>query len=170
MFNDYMDDTEVAIFYALALRASAIPTDKSYSKQRAAGEILKDLFEEEPNHPVIAHYIIHSYDYPELAELGLSNARRYEDIAPNSAHAQHMPSHIYIRTVYYHKGTLLNISAISADSSYVSACNAQGAYPLSYFPHNYHFMTANATLEGNSKWVIEAANNVAEHSNALLMK
>ena len=91
-------------------------------------------------------------------------------MVPGAGHLVHMPSHIYIRTGDYHKGTLSNIRAISVDSSYVSACNAQGAYPLSYFPHNYHFMAATATLEGNSKWAIEASNKVAEHANILLMK
>ena len=59
-----------------------------------------------------------------------------------------MPSHIYIRTGEYHKGTLSNIAAVKADSTYVTQCHAQGAYPLGYYPHNYHFMAATATLEG----------------------
>jgi tetratricopeptide (TPR) repeat protein len=81
-----------------------------------------------------------------------------------------MPSHIYIRTGEYHLGTLANIKAIQVDSTYVSACNAQGVYPLSYFPHNQHFMAATATLEGNSSWAIYAAKEVSENSNRQLMK
>ena len=135
MFNDYMDDTEVAIFYALALRASAIPTDKSYSKQRAAGKILEDLFKEEPNHPGIAHYIIHSYDYPELAELGLSTARRYADIAPNSAHAQHMPSHIFTRLGLWEESISTNINSASS-----AVCYAESIAPGAHWDEEVHAM------------------------------
>lgn len=135
MFNDYMDDTEVAIFYALALRASAIPTDKSYSKQRAAGIILEDLFKEEPNHPGIAHYIIHSYDYPELAELGLSTARRYADIAPNSAHAQHMPSHIFTRLGLWEESISTNINSASS-----AVCYAESIAPGAHWDEEVHAM------------------------------
>jgi hypothetical protein len=90
----YPDDKEAKIFYALALNASANPADKSFVNQKKAGEILNKLFVDEPNHPGLAHYIIHNYDYPELAELGLPAARKYASIAAASAHAQHMP-HIY---------------------------------------------------------------------------
>jgi tetratricopeptide (TPR) repeat protein len=135
MYNYYMDDTEVAIFYALALRASAIPTDKSYSKQRAAGKILEDLFQEEPNHPGIAHYIIHSYDYPELAELGLSTARRYADIAPNSAHAQHMPSHIFTRLGLWNESISTNINSASS-----AVCYAESIAPGSHWDEEVHAM------------------------------
>jgi tetratricopeptide (TPR) repeat protein len=81
-----------------------------------------------------------------------------------------MPSHIYIRTGDYHKGSLANFRAIDADDSYVSACNAQGVYPLAYFPHNYHFLAATATLEGNSKWGIDAALKLAENTNKQIMQ
>ncbi len=135
MFKDYRDDTEVAIFYALALRASAIPTDKSYSKQRAAGKILQDLFQEEPNHPGIAHYIIHSYDYPELAELGLSTARRYADIAPNSAHAQHMPSHIFTRLGLWNESISTNINSATS-----AICYAESIAPGAHWDEEVHAM------------------------------
>ena len=96
MENIYLsnkDDAEATVFYALALTSSADPNDKSYKNQKKAGALLENLFKEKPNHPGIAHYIIHSYDYPELAQMGLNTARRYAEIAPASAHAQHMPSH-----------------------------------------------------------------------------
>ena len=124
-----------------------------------------------PKHPGAHHFYIHVVETSFEPENGLNSAQLFDDdLVPGAGHLVHMPSHIYIRTGDYHKGTLSNIRAISVDSSYVSACNAQGAYPLSYFPHNYHFMAATATLEGNSKWAIEASDNVAEHSNILLMK
>ena len=135
MFSDYMDDTEVAIFYALPIRASAIPTDKSYSKQRTAGKILEDLFDKEPNHPGVAHYIIHSYDYPELAELGLSTARRYADIAPNSAHAQHMPSHIFTRLGLWNESINTNINSASS-----AVCYAESIAPGAHWDEEVHAM------------------------------
>ncbi len=133
MYEDHKDDTEVAVFYALALRASAVPTDKSYSKQRAAGKILEDLFKKEPNHPGIAHYIIHSYDYPELAELGLRTARRYADIAPNSAHAQHMPSHIFTRLGLWDESIHTNRN--SAESA---ICYAESISPGAHWDEEVH--------------------------------
>ena len=135
MFNDYMDDAEVAIFYALALRASAVPTDKSYAKQRTAGKILEGLFKKEPNHPGIAHYIIHSYDYPELAELGLSTARRYADIAPNSAHAQHMPSHIFTRLGLWNESISTNINSAAS-----AVCYAQSIALDAHWDEEVHAM------------------------------
>tara|TARA_R110000868_G_scaffold145181_4_gene365262 strand:- start:40621 stop:42342 length:1722 start_codon:yes stop_codon:yes gene_type:complete len=124
-----------------------------------------------PKHPGAHHFYIHVVETSFEPEKGLASSQLFdEDLVPGAGHLVHMPSHIYIRTGDYHKGTLSNIRAIAVDSSYVSACNAQGAYPLSYFPHNYHFMAATATLEGNSKWAIEASDKVAAHSNILLMK
>lgn len=135
MYLENNNDTEVAVFYALALRASALPTDMTYSKQREAGKILDDLFKKEPNHPGIAHYIIHSYDYPELAELGLSTARRYAEIAPNSAHAQHMPSHIFTRLGLWEESIQTNIN--SAESA---TCYAESIAPGSHWDEEVHAM------------------------------
>ncbi|MDO6472233.1 tetratricopeptide repeat protein [Maribacter sp. 1_MG-2023] len=135
MYTTYKDDAEVAIFYALALRASAIPTDKSYAKQREAGKILDALFVKEPNHPGIAHYIIHSYDYPELAELGLSTARRYANIAPNSAHAQHMPSHIFTRLGLWKESVATNLNSASS-----AICYAESIAPGEHWDEEVHAM------------------------------
>ncbi len=90
-------DTEAAIFHALALDVAASPTDKTLANQRKCGEILEPLFKRQPHHPGIAHYIIHCYDNPVLAGQGLGAARMYAKIAPASAHANHMPSHIFTR-------------------------------------------------------------------------
>ncbi|MGH9601150.1 MAG: hypothetical protein ACRD24_02070, partial [Terriglobales bacterium] len=89
----YPEDREAAIFHALALIATASPTDSSHSNRKAAGAQLEKLFAEMPNHPGLAHYIIHTYDNPALAERGLDAARRYAKIAPSASHALHMPSH-----------------------------------------------------------------------------
>ena len=112
----YPDDHEAAIFHALALLAIAPPTDKTYVNQRKAGAILEPLFLEQPEHPGIAHYIIHAYDYPPLADRALDAARRYARIAPDSPHALHMPSHIFTR---------LGLWQESIDSNLASAASAQ---------------------------------------------
>ena len=90
-------DTEAVIFYALALTASAPPTDKTYANQLKAGSILEPLWAKQPNHPGLAHYIIHTYDSPPLADKARAAARRYASIAPSAAHALHMPSHTFTR-------------------------------------------------------------------------
>ena len=112
----YPDDHEAAIFHALALLAIAPPTDKTYANQKKAGAILEPLFVEQPEHPGIAHYIIHAYDYPPLAQRALDAARRYAKIAPDSPHALHMPSHIFTR---------LGLWQESIDSNLVSAASAK---------------------------------------------
>src|SRR6202158_2056167 len=112
----YPDDHEAAIFHALALLATAPPSDKTYVNQKKAGAILEPLFVEQPEHPGIAHYIIHAYDYPPLAPRALDAARRYAEIAPDSPHALHMPSHIFTR---------LGLWQESIDSNLVSAASAQ---------------------------------------------
>ncbi|TBW29963.1 hypothetical protein [Gramella sp. KN1008] len=135
MYQKNKNDTEVAVFYALALRASALPSDNSLSKQREAGKILEELFKEEPNHPGIAHYIIHSYDYPELAPLGLSTARRYADIAPNSAHAQHMPSHIFTRLGLWDESISTNLKSVES-----AICYAESIAPGAHWDEEVHAM------------------------------
>jgi hypothetical protein len=112
----YPDDHEAAVFHALALLATAPPTDKTYVNQKKAGAILEPLFVEQPEHPGIAHYIIHAYDYPPLAKQALDAARRYAKIAPDSPHALHMPSHIFTR---------LGLWQESIDSNLASAASAQ---------------------------------------------
>ena len=96
----YATDHEAQIFYALALAASEDPADKTYAGRLKAGAILEKLFAEEPNHPGLAHYIIHTYDVPPLAPRALEAARRYSEIAPDAPHALHMPSHTFTRTGY----------------------------------------------------------------------
>ena len=90
-------DTEAMIFDAIELAASAPPTDKTYANQMKAGSILEPLWAKLPDHPGLAHYIIHSYDYPALADKARAAAQRYASIAPSAAHALHMPSHTFTR-------------------------------------------------------------------------
>jgi len=93
----YPDDREAAIFYALALNMTLNPTDKTYANQLKAAALLEKAFAEQPNHPGVAHYLIHSYDFPPIAQKGLPAARRYAAIAPSEPHALHMPSHVFTR-------------------------------------------------------------------------
>jgi len=111
LYLRYPEDREAAIFYALALNITALPTDKTYANQLKAGAILEKLFAEQPDHPGIAHYIIHSYDYPPLASRGLAAARHYAEIAPSSSHGLHMPSHIFTQLGMWQDSIQSNIAA-----------------------------------------------------------
>src|SRR6188508_1787335 len=97
----YPNDDEAQIHYALALNTSASPADKTYASQLKGAAILEPIFVRQPQHPGVAHYLIHLYDYPPIAEKGLNAARLYAKIAPASSHAQHMPSHIFTRVGYW---------------------------------------------------------------------
>jgi tetratricopeptide (TPR) repeat protein len=115
----YPEDREAAIFHALALNATALPTDKAYTQQLRAAGILERVFQEQPDHPGVAHYLIHSYDYPAIAEKGLNAARRYASIAPAAPHAQHMPSHIFTRRGFWADSIQSNrASAAAADNDF----------------------------------------------------
>lgn len=126
LYEKYTDDDEAAIFYALALGAASDPTDKTFQKQKKAGEVLKGIYDNKPNHPGIAHYIIHNYDYPELATLALPAARKYASIAPASAHAQHMPSHIFTRLGLWDESIQSNIASVTAAQCYAQKSGIKG--------------------------------------------
>jgi hypothetical protein len=110
----YPQDHEAQIFYALALIASEDPADKTYAGRLKAGAILETLFEQEPTHPGLAHYIIHAYDVPALAQRALVAARRYSEIAPDAPHALHMPSHTFTRTGNWQESIDSNVAAAAA--------------------------------------------------------
>ncbi len=107
-------DHEAQIFYALSIAASEDPADKTYAGRLKAGAILEKLFAEEPNHPGLAHYIIHNYDVPALAARAVPAARRYAEIAPDAPHALHMPSHTFTRTGYWQDSIDTNIASAAA--------------------------------------------------------
>ena len=120
-------DTEARIFHALALVESASPNDKTYAKQRRAGAILEELFRAQPDHPGLAHYIIHAYDLPTLADEAVGAAERYSEIAPASAHALHMPSHTFTQVGMWResvRANLLSIDAAIAEGSLAEALHA----------------------------------------------
>lgn len=126
IYKKYPDDMEAAIFYALALDASADPADQSLANQKKAGEILSSIYKNNPDHPGIIHYIIHSYDYPGFAPLALSAARKYASVAPSSAHAQHMPSHIFIRMGLWDESVQSNIASIESAKCYAETTGIKG--------------------------------------------
>lgn len=114
IYERYPQDYEAAIFYALAVRANAPINDKTYSNQKKASAILVKLFVQFPDHPGLAHYIIHCDDYPSLAPLALDAARRYAQIAPDAPHALHMPSHIFTRLGLWQESIDSNLASASS--------------------------------------------------------
>jgi Tfp pilus assembly protein PilF len=126
----YPDDVEATILYALVLSRNFDPADKGYANQVKAARILEPIFVKMPDHPGVAHYLIHSYDYPALARQGLDAARRYSKIAPDAAHALHMPSHIFTRVGHWRDSVESNRASVEA---------AKRAGPNAI--HGYDYMT-----------------------------
>ncbi|SEO60640.1 hypothetical protein [Nitrosovibrio sp. Nv6] len=125
----YPRDIEAQILYALLLNATALPTDKAFANQLRAADILEPLFKKYPDHPGIPHYLIHTYDYAELAERGLPAARAYARIAPSVPHALHMPSHIFSRVGLWPEMVESNrASYLAAKSELKEATLGIGAY------------------------------------------
>ncbi len=176
LYEKYPTDSEISALYAESIM-NLHPWDlfdKEGSPKEWTPEIitlLEKLIKQNPKHPGAHHFYIHAVEMSNTPERSNMSAKVFDDgLVPGAGHLLHMPSHVYIRTGEYHKGTLANIAAVAADSTYVTKCHAQGAYPLSYYPHNYHFMAATATLEGNSHWAMIGANKVSEHVHPEIMK
>ena len=127
LYLRYPEDHEAAIFYSLSLLGTALPTDKTYANQKKAGSILNKVLLSEPEHPGVAHYLIHSFDSPPLASLALPAARSYAAIAPSSAHALHMPSHIFTRLGLWQESIQSNIASATAAKNYVAIKNPGAA-------------------------------------------
>jgi hypothetical protein len=127
--RDFPDDPEAAIYYALSLVATASPIDTTFARQRQAAAILNPLFRRFPDHPGLAHYLIHANDSPQLASLGLDAARRYARIAPSAPHAQHMPSHIFVRLGLWDETIAANQRSFEAGAIYAHAHHLGGVAP-----------------------------------------
>ena len=121
VYHDFPADPEVAIYYALSLVETAPKTDTTFARQKRAAAILNPLFQRFPEHPGLAHYIIHANDSPRLAALGLDAARRYAQIAASAPHAQHMPSHIFVRLGLWDETITANTRAFEAGLGYARA-------------------------------------------------
>jgi tetratricopeptide (TPR) repeat protein len=160
LYNKYPGDVETAVFYSLAVLATADLNDKSYTKQKKSGKILEKLFETNPNHPGIAHYIIHNYDSPELAHLALNTARKYAVIAPASAHAQHMPSHIFTRLGLWNESIKSNIDSANSAVCYAESVNPNAnwvseIHALDYLVYAYLQMGDNVRAQTEMNKMIE---------------
>lgn len=176
VYQKFPDDENIAAIYTESLM-DLHPWDL-YDKEGKEKEwtpeivgLLENIIRKDPKHPGANHFYIHATEASSNPERANTSAKLFDEgLVSGSGHLVHMPSHVYIRTGEYHKGSLANIAAVKTDSLYVTMCHAQGAYPLAYYPHNYHFLAATATLEGNSKWAMLAANKLSEDIYPELMK
>jgi tetratricopeptide (TPR) repeat protein len=123
MAAHYPDDFEVQAYYALTLQASAKKSDLTYSNQIKSAGMLEKLFEQNPQHPGVTHYLIHAYDFPPMADQGVASARRYASIAPAVPHARHMPSHIYSMVGLWEESITSNESALEIQPDYYHAAD-----------------------------------------------
>ncbi len=124
--------------------------------------LLENTLSKMPDHPMALHLYVHAMESSPNAEKATEVANTLRFRVPGSGHLMHMPSHLYINTGNYHEGTLANERAVVVDSTYVESCHEAGIYPLSYYPHNWHFLAACAALEGNGKRALEASRYMAD--------
>ena len=125
----FPNDREAAVFHALSLiAAGTLDSDPEYGRERKAAALLNDVLKQEPDHPGVSHYLIHGFDYPALADLALPAARRYATIAPDSAHAQHMPSHIFTRLGLWDEAVSSNRAAEAAAKSWAKSSGMVGVW------------------------------------------
>ena len=169
LWERYPDDAEAGIFYALALNEAADPADKTYVRQLKAAAILEKLEAKYPDHPGIPHYIIHSYDYPELAMLGVLAASRCARLAASAPHALHMPSHIYSTLGMWQEAINSDRAADDETIAYTARVNPQAAANPAKNPGRYHFLDflTNAYLQlgqdQQAKRIVDARDSVAEY-------
>jgi tetratricopeptide (TPR) repeat protein len=149
-------DVEARIFWALAIAQTALPTDKTFAQNLRAAEILEPMYKKMPNHPGLAHYIIHSYDVPALAGKGLPAARAYADIAPSVPHALHMPSHTFTRVGAWKESVATNIR--SAAEAEKSGGVAEALHAMDYETYAYLQMA----MDTQAKAVLDHAMTTAK--------
>jgi hypothetical protein len=128
VYTNNLDDPESTVFYSLALLAAADPRDKSYARQYKSAGLLNWVRSSQPEHPGVLHYLIHSYDFPGLAHLALDSAMIYADVAPDSAHAQHMPSHIFTRLGLWDRSLSSNHDSTKSAAEYTVRAHLPGHY------------------------------------------
>lgn len=124
--------------------------------------VLENALKLNPENPLANHLYLHATEAALDVEKALASAERLKILVPGAGHLVHMPSHIYINTGDYHEGSLANEQAVKVDSTYIAQCQAQGVYPQLYYPHNWHFLSATAALEGRGGRSIEAAFKTAD--------
>src|SRR5579863_8390882 len=158
VYEQNPNDLEAGAFYALSLLASEPPDDKTHANKKKAVEILNPLFQKQPDHPGLAHYIIHACDSPDMAAMGLDAARRYAAIAPSSAHAVHMPSHIFARLGLWQEDIQANLKSIALTQ------NSAAMYMRGHELHAMHFTTYAYLQTGQD----EAAKQIVAKSKDIL--
>ena len=136
-------DLEAKVLYALAVSANHDLNDKKYERPLKAAGLLEPLFKSQPRHPGVAHYLIHSYDYPPIADKGLAAAKRYSVVAADAAHAQHMPSHIFTRVGYWRE----SVSANKASAATDTAAKPQTPHAWDYMVYAYLQLGEDAAAE-----------------------
>ena len=161
LYLGYPKDREAAIFYALALLGTARSGDKSYANQKKAAAILNRILPLEPQHPGVAHYLIHSFDYPQLAQLALPAARSYAKIAPSSPHALHMPSHIFTRLGLWQESIESNLASAEAARKHVAMSHPGAAsfdqlHALDYLVYAY----LQGAQDQKAKQIVDRVNRV----------
>lgn len=148
--------------------------DKKTKKARAWTpeiiHVLEAILKFAPKHAGANHFYVHALEASATPEKALLSAKLLDTLVPGAGHLVHMPSHIYINTGDYHEGSLANIHSVRVDSIYTVACHAQGIYPIAYAPHNYHFLAATATLEGNSALAWATAKALQKHTANDIMR
>jgi hypothetical protein len=169
VYGKYPNDEDVAALFAESLM-DLHPWDLFLSDGKPQPwtpeiiGVLENSLKSFPRHAGLNHFYIHAMEMSDVAEKAMPSAKLLEDLVPASGHLVHMPSHTYIRTGHYHEGTVTNIKSVTADSAYTEACHASGAYPLLYSPHNYHFLAACATLDGESRNAMIGAYQTKAHA------
>jgi tetratricopeptide (TPR) repeat protein len=176
VYTQFPADPDIGALYAEAIM-DLHPWDLYDKKTKAARpwtpellKVLEHLMKANPKHPGAHHFYVHALEASATPEKAMASAGLLDTLVPGAGHLVHMPSHIYINTGDYHLGSLSNIRAIETDSLYTTTCHAQGVYPLAYYPHNYHFLVATATLEGNSSVAWDAARKLQQHTSAEIMR
>jgi tetratricopeptide (TPR) repeat protein len=158
LYQKYPDDLEAGAFYALSLMAAEKPDDASHEATKKAVAVLNPLFQKQPDHPGLAHYIIHACDSPDMAQMGLAAARRYAEIAPSSAHAVHMPSHIFARLGLWHEDIPANLKSVALTEK------SGAMYMRGHELHAMHFLLYAYLQTGQD----EAAKQIVEKSKEIV--
>ena len=166
LWKKYPNDPEVGTLVTAAIMNTMPWNYWTETKEPRDGtaevvDALERVIARYPNHPGAHHYYIHIIEASRDPSRGVSSAERLAALMPGAGHLVHMPSHIYLRVGRYHDASDANVEAILADEDYIAQCQAQGLYPIGYYPHNIHFLWASSSLEGRSEVAIDAAEKTA---------
>ncbi len=162
----YPGDIEASAFYALSLLADVAPDDTSLTKERRALAVLMPLFEKNPDHPGLAHYIIHTCDTPQLARQGLPAARKYAQIASSSPHALHMPGHIFARLGMWPEDIQSNLASVAA-SQRAEAAGLPGAHHQLHADDFLLYAYLQTGQDGKAKSLVDGIGPLADHLDAM---